>query len=550
MMVSNPQPSRWDEGAAESERSGRLLSRLTWRDALFFLPLFAIVVGLQVASGAYHCEFGGYPDEPAHYVTSLMVRDYIAQMHWFSPTQFAEDYYAHYPKVAMGHWPPLLYVVQGAWMLIFSPARASVLLELALLTAILAFSVYALVKARFGWAAGVAAALLLACLPEIQLYTDEIMAETLLILVSLWGAVFFARYLDSERWRDSLWFGIFSALAVMTKGNGWELAFVPPVALILTRRWRLLSRASFWLPVLVVVVTCLPWQIWSFPMAHRGWTGGDQPNVSYTLEAMGEFLKVLGGFMGPVLTAVAVVGIAVTVVVPFFRGSVEAFWAVMLALIFGVWAFHVLIPAGIESRKMIVAIPALILFLFAGTKWIADRIPVGVRLARWRPAALMALLAVVFAFQTFAIPREIHYGFTEAAAFIAAKKDPRDLVVLVSSERDGEGMLVSEVAMQEHRPTHTILRGTKALSTSDWTGGAYKSLFKSSADLQAYLVTTGVGLVVTDTYPSKIRYMHHQLLLQAIRDNPRSWQLLETFPTGKPGPSDQIQVYRFDPRAH
>src|ERR1700737_1922031 len=119
MIVSNPQRSRWDEQAEKSQQSAWRLSRLTWRDALVFLTLFGIVVSLQVASGAYHSEFGGYPDEPAHYVTSLMVHDYIAQMHWFSPTQFAEDYYAHYPKVAMGHWPPLLYVVQGAWMLIF-----------------------------------------------------------------------------------------------------------------------------------------------------------------------------------------------------------------------------------------------------------------------------------------------------------------------------------------------------------------------------------------------------------------------------------------------
>lgn len=133
---------------AESETlrnwNHRLRSRTTWRDALVFLVIFAIVVNLQIASNAYRSEFGGYPDEPAHYVTSLMVRDYIAQFHFSHPTNFAEDYYAHYPKVAFGHWPPLLYVVQGLWMLIFSPSRTSVLLELALLSTVLAFSFFSL----------------------------------------------------------------------------------------------------------------------------------------------------------------------------------------------------------------------------------------------------------------------------------------------------------------------------------------------------------------------------------------------------------------------
>jgi len=521
-----------------------LASRRAWCDAALLLVLFAFVVSLQIASGAYRSEFAGYPDEPAHYVTSLMVRDYIAQMHWFEPTQFAQDYYAHYPKVAFGHWPPLLYVVQAAWMLVFSPARASVLLELALLTTILAFSLYAIARARFGWKVGAAAGLLLASLPEIQLYTDEVMAETLLVLVTFWGVIFFVRYMDSERWQDSMWFGIFSSLAVLTKGNGWEIAFVPPVALILTRRWRLLLRPPFWLPVLIVSVLCVPWQVWSFPMVHRGWTGGDTPNAAYAVQAMGAYVTILVGYMGFVLTAFAVLGVAVTVVAPLLRSRVEPIWAAMLGLILGVWTFSILVPAGVESRKTICAIPALILFLCAGAKWVADRLSMGLRLAAWRPAAVTALLAAAFALQTFAIPREMYYGFANAAGFVATKTDGRDLMVLVSSERDGEGLLIAETAMREHRPTHTFLRGTKALSSSDWTGSLYQCNFTSAVEVERYLAKAGVGLVVIDTYTPKIRFLHHQLILRAIREDPASWQLLRRFP-GQPDTNGEVRVYSF-----
>ena len=45
---------------------------------LAFTFFLGLAVGLQRLSGAYHCELSGYPDEPAHFITSLMVRDYIA----------------------------------------------------------------------------------------------------------------------------------------------------------------------------------------------------------------------------------------------------------------------------------------------------------------------------------------------------------------------------------------------------------------------------------------------------------------------------------------
>ena len=86
---------------------------------LLLLLYFSITVLLQWASGTYHSDFGGYPDEPGHYVTGLMVRDYIAAGFPDSPSRFAENYYLHYPKVAIGHWPPVFYSIQAAWMLIF-----------------------------------------------------------------------------------------------------------------------------------------------------------------------------------------------------------------------------------------------------------------------------------------------------------------------------------------------------------------------------------------------------------------------------------------------
>jgi hypothetical protein len=53
-----------------------------------FAALLGLVVTLQVLGGAYASGFGGYPDEPAHLVTSLMVRDFLAGLDFRHPWQF------------------------------------------------------------------------------------------------------------------------------------------------------------------------------------------------------------------------------------------------------------------------------------------------------------------------------------------------------------------------------------------------------------------------------------------------------------------------------
>src|SRR4051794_5926406 len=136
-----------------------------WRDILVWFLLLAAVVSLQLASGAYQGEFGGYPDEPAHYVTALMLRDYVVHFHLESPLRFAENYYHHYPKVAFGHWPPFFYIVQATWMALFSAARSSVRLEMACTTALLAFGIFREGRKLFSTPLAIAGALLAVCLP-------------------------------------------------------------------------------------------------------------------------------------------------------------------------------------------------------------------------------------------------------------------------------------------------------------------------------------------------------------------------------------------------
>src|SRR5271165_727018 len=116
----------------------------------FYIPLLALTIALQMKSGTYASEFGHEPDEPAHVVSALMVHDYLAARFPGSPLRYAETYYIHYPKVAIGIWPPLFHTMAALWMLIFPATHGSLLVFMALHCSLLAVMLAWFVRRWFG----------------------------------------------------------------------------------------------------------------------------------------------------------------------------------------------------------------------------------------------------------------------------------------------------------------------------------------------------------------------------------------------------------------
>lgn len=529
---------------ASRYRSALLASSAT-RNVCLFAFFLAIVVGLQWASGAYRAEFGGYPDEPAHYVTSLMVHNYIVGLNWGSPVQFAQNFYNHYPKVAFGHWPPFFYVVQAFWMMLFSASRISIRLEIAFTTALLAYSVYREARRWFGGqVSAILAGLLTVCMPLVQRYTDEEMSEILLTLLCFWSVIYLARFLDSGRWQDNALFGFCFSLAVLTKGNGWLLAGVAALAIMLTREFRLVLGKQFWIAPGIVTLLCVPWQLLTLQIAERGWAGENTPN--YTVTAFREFGVILLQLAGIGLAGLALLGIAVAVLGPVLHRAVESRPAVMFSLILCTWVFHALVPAGVEDRKMLIAVPALVLFIFTGGFWLADRLPFSLRFTDWRRPAVAMAGGCAFVLGVFAIPHQTHYGFIEVARFITSRPDLRHDTILISDNSVGEGLLVSEIAMREPQPTDVVVRGTKVLANVDWGGTTYHCLYSTPEQVTQAIDNLHVNLVVIDTFRGKRDLEHNQLLREALQDG-RRFQLIRTFEAGSRDAKGQILIYRVKP---
>jgi hypothetical protein len=486
---------------------------------LSFLAFLGFAVLLQWRSGAFVAEFSG-PDESAHLVTSLMVRDYVASGMPGAPQKFAEDYYLRSPKVAFGIWPPLFHLSQAAWMLLFSPSRISVLILMALWTALLAAGCAAVVRSEFGTAAALCLGGVLVSLPEVQSAAGTNMPDLMMSCFMFGAVLFFGRYLDRLQTRDALMFGILAGIAIMVKYNALTLVLVPPFAVLFTGRFALLRRRSFWLPVAVVAAICGPWYLFNRTLVRYAME--PDPGIGEIPGAMVHNLGTLVSILGLPLLALAAAGALSAV----RRGSPERAasgkWIAAASLLAALWFFHSVLYPIKESRYLLAAAPALLLYVAAGGRalaaWIAPRFQL--RYATCFAGIVMGCL--VYALGTSHVPGKTQHGWSELAAALSSRPGGGGEFILVSGSGGAEGMMVSEMALLDRQRRHCILRASKILARSTWAGEEYQTVFHDARELLAFLDKTPVSIVAVDRSPA-YRRPHNRLLREALSSRSDVW---------------------------
>jgi 4-amino-4-deoxy-L-arabinose transferase-like glycosyltransferase len=507
--------------------------------ATLFVVFLAFLRFMQWRIGALQADFGGHPDEPAHYVTGLMVHDYIGGHLFAPPLRFALDYYIHYPNVGLGNWPPLFYVGESLWMFAFGTSRAAVLAFVAVAAALLAVAIARVAARELGIVPAVASAGLFLVLPTVREQFSLVGPDVLVSLLMFVAATTYGRYLQLPSVRNAIRFGVLASLAILTKGNGVALALVPAIALLLHRRWDLLRRASFWVPALVVLVMAGPWQVLTFRVSQSAFAG--ETGWAFFSTAIPFFLRAIEQDFGWPILLLALAGAVHVMRRPDVR---ESRWVPIISLAVAVLLFHSVVPASMESRYMLSAFPSIVLLAGAGAVVVARQLP-----ARWPLLARQTLVAgaaaAAFAAVTDYTPVR-SYGAGAVARAVVADTVMRNPVVLVSSENQREGAVVAELAARDRGGLERyVMRGGKVLARMDWLGRNYSALFTEEAALQAFLDSIPVGLVVLDTSPGIHDYSHHDLLRRTITNRPAEWQLIGTFAPSSSAPgAGPLQLYR------
>jgi len=467
-----------------------------WELLVVGLFLWFLAACLQWKAGAYSAEFASHPDEPAHYTTGVMIRDYIVSGHFSSPLAYAQNYYVHYPKVALGAWPPFFHFTEALWTTLFTASKPSVLFLEALLTAIVGTSLYWLLRKRYPARLAVLGGALFVALPLVQRSTLSVMADMLVAVFIFWAMVFFTRYLEDGRTRDGVWFGLFTALAMATKPNGDALLLLPVIAFAMTGRWHLLFRRATVYAGLIILFIGVPFEIIAYRFIQRMGV----PHLTLA-EKFSLFLWLgheLLASLGWGLAAFFLLGLLVFVVQLVSSKEFDATLTVALSLLISLWVFHTY--TGIQDpRYEIFALPAAMLFIYSGFEWLVGRIASTKLPATATAAVLGAIVAVVFFVQLWTVPQKPYWGFNEAAQDLMSDPAYSTANFLVVGNACGEGAFVTEVLMRDHRPGHAVFRGSKALLASNkWYESTYQLRFPTDAGLRDFLDQAPISAIILD----------------------------------------------------
>jgi Dolichyl-phosphate-mannose-protein mannosyltransferase len=518
--------------------------------ALAFVFFLLLALLLDWRAGTFRSEFGRHPDEGMHYVTGLLIRDYVTSGHWGHPMQFAKNFYVHFPKVGLGQWPPVFPILQSCWSLLFGVSRVSLLGGMVVLAALLAATTFRTAKRHTGFLYSAVAGAVLLAAPLTQAQAAMVMAEIPLALFSFLSILAWIRFAESASLRDALVFALWTVLAILTKGNAWVIPAVVAVSLACNRSWKLLVRPPFWIAVAVIGAGGLPFTLYTIGVVAQGMNSPSIPDLPTLLASMRVHAAFVANLIGFPLFAVALLGVAQRVLVPWFRRrAAEPFWVTMAIYGVAIIPFHAIVPTSYEPRKIYQIAPALCLFVAAGLNtlgdWLAPRI--GVNRARWT-VALLALAA--FLARGFTVIEPFAPGFAPAVVDVLARPDSRATAVLVSSNpvfSDDEAAIIAEWAARRRDDGTYLVRGTKLLSrlVDSSTGLDFESNDLNPEQMRRRLASVPVSYVILDTVSASHSYRHHALLRATLARYPEDWEPIYASQTVALGVPHEIQVYRY-----
>jgi cellulose synthase/poly-beta-1,6-N-acetylglucosamine synthase-like glycosyltransferase len=473
------------------------------RDRWFFSGILAalcLILTLQIAGGAYRAEFNGDPDEPAHFVSGLMIYDYVTQLPSGNPWHWAQQYYVHYPKVAIGHWPPGFYFLEAAWWLLFRPSRWSVLILQSALVMTAAIFFYRLLrKLAPPWLAWTAV-LLLILSPISQQSFDMAMADALCLLLSVLLAHATVRLLDLPSMGRLLLAVFWLACALLTKGTAAALIPVPFLALLFSGLGKLLPRKWLWGAPVLVLALGLIWYLFETSILRQSllWWGGVSLSIPWPV-------GIVPNLVGPGILVLAVVGV--------FVGRKKPVALVSASMLISSVAISYILRAMNQPRHWIIILPALLLLATECLIWLKSK---RLGTVAWLLAAVALLL---FPWGLFHQPA----GYFNR--FISRMHHPARS--FVSSNNSSEGALVVALALSEPRPSSVVVRASKTLATSGWNGENYHLTAASHSVVSLRLDELAIDTVLLDSAVNRTDPPHHRLLRETLQSS-ASWRICES----------------------
>lgn len=489
--------------------------------ALFVISLVLVTLQ-QYRLDAHTAEYS--VDAASHYITGALVHDYLLTWPPASPLRYLAHYHSQYPLVGIGHWPPVFYLVEAAWMFAAGASRASMLLLSALVVAATTCLVYAAAARVAGRLLGAAMALALLLSPLVVLESMDLMLDNPVMLACLVAALAYARYLDAPSVRSGVMFGLCASAAILIKGNALCLALLPPFALLLARRPGLLRSASFWAPAVVAGLLAGLWTVATYNMVAVGFRHAW--GLDYTWLALRSNTTALWDAVGPLLLPAVVGLVATTMRHAAARHSICVGAA---ALWLAVFVFQILVPVAIQERYMLPAVPAVLILAAVGIRLLAGYL---VRTPAARVAAPVLAVAGIAALVpgALAMGQRPQLGIQPAIEAFWRIRDAANPVLLVATGADAEAAAIAEVAARDPaRPSSFVVRGSRLLGGGGYNNHEYRPKFSTPEQVMQEIDRYRIPYVLLRRSANPAgEWAHVAQVEQAIAAFPLRWQVVHT----------------------
>jgi 4-amino-4-deoxy-L-arabinose transferase-like glycosyltransferase len=481
------------------------LDWVTTAACLFVLG--AICIQLRIGWLLWGSDLTG-SDPPAHFTTGVMVYEYFRQALFSQPMAFAQSFYIRFPKVALGHWPPMYYALQAAVYTVSGPSiKAARALSAAVCFAT-AYVLFARVRRLHGMTLGALCAACFLVLPPVQDSSWLVMSDLLLALFMFLAAMSFADFLESGEPCYAVRFALWSTLAILTKGSGGALGLFALFAPLFARRFFCFRSKWYWFAGISVAILSAPFYLWTQSI-HIGYAAetADLVKGAFNITLRFNVLSAFTGFLPPFVFLIALAGAAFA-----WHKRPSPSEAAAMALILSQVTFQLILPLTAQGRYFMPSAAAIIL-LFARGLTLSGR--------RLGP---LALVAGCFAASGFPRVQRVD-GYWAAVDSIPYRAQGD--TILVSSDATGEGAFVAERLEHDRARGGVVIRGSKVLGNSSWAGTHYRLIFQNPVEVSHYLQSVPVRYIVIDR--SAVPEPHQKLLEEAVRSAPEVFPLTGRF---------------------
>jgi hypothetical protein len=294
---------------------------------------------------------------------------------------------------------------------------------------------------------------------------------------------------------------MFAGLVLLAVGVHWRgaaLALVPVVALFAGRfRWTKL-RIAVLIATATIMLTApgLTAQAGSFHIAAF------PKNAAF-------YIYRAGATMSWPIATLAIVG-AVFVI---RENENSRRLLAMTALVISAWTFHSVVNVVWEDRYLVTAAPAIAALCGAGFHVAREKFAALGKPSRIWIGAMALLICADLVWTAVPLVRKPDLGYHRLGDI------PKGITLIAGSALH-EGAFVSEMALRDRQLDRIVLRGSKVLASSEWSGRHYQPLFSSPQAVSGYLDAARVEIALIEESSAQ---QHVRQLFNALDDDPSRW---------------------------